>query len=173
MHYGEIKNCDIANGRGVRISLFVSGCRNHCPNCFNQVTWDFNYGKEYTAETEAKILKMLEPTYIQGLTILGGEPMEIENQPGVLELIKKVKETYPSKSIWIYTGFTLDELYDPKCRACSPYVTEILKYLDCLVDGRFVEALKDITLHFRGSSNQRLINVQETLKQKKIVEYDY
>lgn len=167
MNYGEIKYVDIANGIGVRVSLFVSGCRNHCPHCFNEMTWAFNYGKKYTKEVEDDILEHLSKSYIEGLTILGGEPFEPENQEGILNLIKRVREEFPSKDIWIYTGFTLEELLEGT-RASTPLVKDILKNIDVLVDGRFVEALKDITLKFRGSSNQRLIDVKETIKNNRI-----
>lgn len=163
MHYCNIKNCDISNGIGVRVSLFVSGCRNHCKNCFQPETWDFNYGDEFTAETEEKILKMLVPSYIHGLTVLGGEPMEPENQKELLPFLKKVKADYPDKTIWLFTGFTFEELCDSSCRAKTEFTDEILSTLDVLVDGRFVEEKKNISLRFRGSENQRLIDVPATL----------
>lgn len=163
MHYCNIKNCDISNGIGVRVSLFVSGCRNHCKNCFQPETWDFNYGDEFTAETEEKILKMLVPSYIHGLTVLGGEPMEPENQKELLPFLKKVKADYPDKTIWLFTGFTFEELCDSSCRAKTEFTDEILSTLDVLVDGRFVEKKKNISLRFRGSENQRLIDVPATL----------
>lgn len=170
MYYGEIKNCDIANGLGVRISLFVSGCRNCCKNCFNEVTWSFTYGNPFTKDTVKDILDLLKPDYIDGLTILGGEPLEPENQKGVLDLIKKVKNTYKDKkTIWIYTGFTYEELTeDESCRAHTDLIPDIFKQLDILVDGRFVEELKDIRLKFRGSSNQRVIDMKQTLQTGKI-----
>lgn len=163
MNYCNIKNCDISNGVGVRVSLFVSGCRNHCKNCFQPETWDFNYGDEFTAETEEKILKMLVPSYIHGLTVLGGEPMEPENQKELLPFLKKVKADYPDKTIWLFTGFTFEELCDSSCRAKTEFTDEILSTLDVLVDGRFVEEKKNISLRFRGSENQRLIDVPATL----------
>lgn len=163
MHYCNIKNCDIANGAGVRVSLFVSGCRNHCKNCFQPETWAFDYGEEFTAATEEKILKMLAPSYIQGLTVLGGEPMEPENQKVLLPFLKKVKATYPDKTIWLFTGFTFEELHDASCRARTEYTDEILLLPNVLVDGRFVEEKKNISLRFRGSENQRLIDVPATL----------
>ena len=172
MYYGEIKNCDIANGQGVRVSLFVSGCRNHCEHCFQPQTWDFNYGNPYTAETEAQIFKMLEPSYIDGLTLLGGEPFEPENQPVLAELVCKVKERYPEKNVWAFTGFTLDELLMPTCRGNCPSTAKLLSMIDVLVDGRFVESLKDISLRFRGSSNQRLIDLPKTLKSGNTVLWD-
>lgn len=173
MHYGEIKTCDIANGIGVRVSLFVSGCRNCCKNCFNQMTWAFNYGKEFTSETMSYLLTNLNNNYIDGLTILGGEPLEKENQSEVLNIIKRVKEVFPNKSIWLYTGFTFEEITsDITCRANTPLINEILANIDVLVDGRFIEEEKDICLHFRGSRNQRLINVKETLKNNKLTILD-
>ena len=163
MNYCNVKNCDIANGVGVRVSLFVSGCRNRCKNCFQPETWDFNYGKPFDEQTEEKLMKMLAPSYINGLTVLGGEPMEPENQRALLPFLKKVKAAYPQKTIWLYTGFTLDELRSPDCRAHTEYTEEILKLLTVLVDGRFVEEKKNISLRFRGSENQRLIDVAATL----------
>ena len=168
MHYCNIKDCDIANGIGVRVSLFVSGCRNHCKNCFQPETWAFDYGEEFTAETEDKILKMLAPSYIHGLTVLGGEPMEPENQKALLPFLKRIKATYPDKNIWLFSGFTLEEIRSPGCRANTEYAPEILKLLDVLVDGRFVEEKKDISLRFRGSSNQRLIDIPATLATGKV-----
>ena len=172
MNYGEIKNCDIANGEGVRVSLFVSGCTHHCKNCFNSETWDFKYGKPYTKETEDYILSLLEPSYIKGLTILGGEPFEPANQKAVLPLLKRFREKFGnSKTIWCYSGYKLDdELLSPSRARCD-VTDEYLSLIDVLVDGEFVEELKNISLKFRGSSNQRIINVPETLKQKKIVIY--
>ncbi len=170
MYYGEIKKCDIANGVGVRVSLFVSGCLNHCPNCFNQITWDFEYGKVFDEYTENEIVELLKPSHIAGLTILGGEPLEPRNQGGVLQLIKKVKKEVPNKTIWIYSGFTLEELLGKQeSRAYTDNSLKILENIDVLVDGRFIEKLKDITLHFRGSSNQRIIDVPQTLKNNEII----
>lgn len=162
MNYATIKNCDIANGLGVRVSLFVSGCRHHCKNCFNEVAWDFQYGQRFTEETEDYLLSLLEPEYINGLSILGGEPMEPENQGPLLAFIKKVKEQYPQKDIWCYTGFTLEELVGDS-RAHTERIKDLLSYIDVLVDGKFIDAKKDITLKFRGSSNQRLIDVKKVL----------
>ena len=169
MNYANIKYNDIANGEGVRTSLFVSGCTHHCPHCFNKETWDFNFGKPFTKETEDEILKSLEPYHINGLTLLGGEPMEPANQQGLLEFVKKVKETYPEKTIWCYTGYLFDtELLSPS-RAHCPWTREFLSYIDILVDGEFKIALKDITLRFKGSSNQRVIDVQSSLKENKVI----
>ncbi len=172
MNYCNVKNCDIANGVGVRVSLFVSGCRNRCKNCFQPETWDFNYGKPFDEQTEEKLMKMLAPSYINGLTVLGGEPMEPENQRALLPFLKKVKAAYPQKTIWLYTGFTLEELRSPDCRAHTEYTEEILKLLSVLVDGRFVEEKKNISLRFRGSENQRLIDVAATLAAGSVTLWD-
>ena len=172
MNYCNVKNCDIANGAGVRVSLFVSGCRNRCKNCFQPETWDFNYGKPFDEQTEEKLMKMLAPSYINGLTVLGGEPMEPENQRALLPFLKKVKAAYPQKTIWLYTGFTLEELRSPDCRAHTEYTEEILKLLTVLVDGRFVEEKKNISLRFRGSENQRLIDVAATLAAGSVTLWD-
>lgn len=168
MHYGNIKNCDIADGPGVRVSLFVSGCTNHCENCFQPETWDFDYGKEFTSETEDELLKLLSPSYIAGLTVLGGEPFEPSNQRALLPFLKRVRETFPSKTIWIYSGFTFEQLLNRNEHCSCEATREILSICDVLVDGRFINSLKDITLLFRGSSNQRLIDLKETLKTDKI-----
>ena len=168
MHYGEIKNCDIANGIGVRVTLFVSGCTNCCKNCFQPQTWDFEYGNEFTEETENKIIEMLAPSYINGLTLLGGEPFEKRNQRALLPFIKKVKEIYPEKTIWAYSGFTLEELMTEGSKPNCEVTEDILRLIDVLVDGRFVEEKKDITLKFRGSSNQRLIDMNKTRQNKKV-----
>ena len=144
MNYGTIKNYDIANGTGVRVSLFVSGCRHHCKGCFNSETWDFNYGNPYTKEVEAEILEALKPAYIQGFSLLGGEPFEPENQKELAGLLQKIKESYPEKNVWCYTGYL-------KMLAC----------IDTLVDGEFIEAEKDLTLEFRGSRNQRILHLDE------------
>jgi len=169
MHYGNIKNCDIANGIGVRVTLFVSGCTNRCPHCFQPETWDFCYGQPFTAETEAKLLKMLEPSYIDGLTLLGGEPFEPENQRALLPFVKRVRERLPHKTIWAYSGFTLDEMKTDGSHPRCEVTDELLAQLDVLVDGRFVEELKDISLLFRGSSNQRLIDMKKTLDEGRVI----
>lgn len=169
MHYGNIKNCDIANGIGVRVTLFVSGCTNRCPHCFQPETWDFCYGQPFTAETETELLKMLEPSYIDGLTLLGGEPFEPENQRALLPFVKRVRERLPHKTIWAYSGFTLDEMKTDGSHPRCEVTDELLAQLDVLVDGRFVEELKDISLLFRGSSNQRLIDMKKTLDEGRVV----
>lgn len=159
MYYGEIKNCDIANGEGVRVTLFVSGCTNHCEQCFQPQTWAFDYGQPFTRETEDRILELLAPDYINGLTLLGGEPFEPENQRALLPFLRRVRAAYPLKNIWAYSGFTYEELLNPECHAHCAATEALLDLLDVLVDGRFVESLKDISLRFRGSSNQRLIDL--------------
>ena len=169
MHYGNIKNCDIANGIGVRVTLFVSGCTNRCPHCFQPETWDFCYGQPFTAETETELLKMLEPSYIDGLTLLGGEPFEPENQRVLLPFVKRVRERLPHKTIWAYSGFTLEEMKTDGSHPRCEVTDELLAQLDVLVDGRFVEELKDISLLFRGSSNQRLIDMKKTLDEGRVI----
>ena len=162
MYYGEIKDCDIANGEGVRVSLFVSGCTNRCRHCFQPQTWAFDYGQPFTQETEERILSLLSPGYVNGLTLLGGEPFEPENQRALLPFVRRVKAAYPEKSVWAYSGFTYEELLEEGTHAHCEATAELLGLLDVLVDGRFVEALKDISLRFRGSSNQRLIDLNST-----------
>jgi anaerobic ribonucleoside-triphosphate reductase activating protein len=172
MYYGEIKNCDIANGIGVRVSLFVSGCTNHCEECFQPQTWAFDYGKPFTEETEADILRMLAPDYIDGLTLLGGEPFEPANQRVLLPFIKKVKETYPRKTIWCFTGFLMDKELQQENYARCEVTDQMLSMIDVLVDGRFVKNLYDISLRFRGSSNQRIIDVPKTLQSGQITPWE-
>ena len=169
MHYGNIKFNDIANGEGVRTSLFVSGCTHHCKGCFNPETWDFNYGNEFTKEIEDKIIDSLKPSHISGLTLLGGEPMEPANQKVLLEFVKRVKQIYPQKTIWCYTGYLFDEELLKPSRAHCPWTKELLSYIDILIEGEFKYELKDITLRFKGSSNQRVIDVQESLKQNQVI----
>lgn len=169
MYYGEIKKCDIANGEGVRVSLFVSGCTHHCPGCFNQATWDFDYGKEYTEETEREILDAIAPEYINGLSLLGGEPFEPQNQQFLVQLLRKVRERFPKKTVWCYTGYLFDKDLLSESRARCGHTDEMLSMIDVLVDGRFVEKLKDIRLLFRGSSNQRIIDVPKSIQSGEIV----
>lgn len=193
MNYGEIKKCDIANGEGVRVSLFVSGCTHRCKGCFNPETWDFQYGKPFAQETEEELLESLSPEYIAGLTLLGGEPFEVGNQRALTPFLKKMKELYPQKDIWCYTGYTLEtdllgtgsvqwetepdksadtegadcgeaQCMYPRCECTD----EMLSLIDVLVDGEFVEEKKDISLVFRGSSNQRLIDLPKTLRTGRI-----
>ena len=157
MNYAEIKEYDIANGPGVRVSLFVSGCRNACPGCFNPETWDFNFGRPFTTETEEEILGMLLPDYIEGLTILGGEPFEPENQEALTGLLRKVKKIYPNKSVWCYTGYTYEKDLLGGGAKHTRFTDEMLSLIDILVDGRFILEEKDITLLYRGSRNQRIL----------------
>ena len=171
MKYATIKTVDIANGTGVRVSLFVSGCTHRCPECFNEIAWDFNYGEEFNQETIDLILKALEPSHIAGLTLLGGEPMELVNQEGLLPLLQQVRKMYPDKDIWCYTGYLYEDLL-PGGKVHGPYSDEILSYLDILVDGPFILAQKNIRLKFRGSENQRIIDVKRTNQYRQIVLWD-
>ena len=164
MNYGEIKNFDIANGEGVRVSLFVSGCTHHCKNCFNPETWSFEYGKPFTKETEDYIIECLSPNYIDGLSLLGGEPFEPQNQEVLLPFLRKVKNELPNKNIWCYTGYLFDRELLSESRARCEFTDEMLSLIDVLVDGEFVQAMHDISLAFRGSSNQRIIDVQKSLE---------
>ncbi len=166
MHYGQIKNCDIANGEGVRVTLFVSGCTNRCKGCFQPETWDFNYGQSFTQDTENQIIKMLEPDYINGLTLLGGEPFEPENQRILLPFVKRVKDTYPHKNIWAFSGFTIEQLLTSSPHPRCEVTDELLSFIDVLVDGKFDIEKKNIRLRFRGSENQRILNLPETLRSK-------
>ena len=167
VYYGEIKKCDIANGIGVRVSLFVSGCTHHCKGCFNPETWSFDYGRPFTEETEEEILRLLEPPYISGLTLLGGEPMEYENQRALAPFVKKVKERFPEKTIWCYTGYLFEDILNRMLLALE-CTKDILNCLDVLVDGPFVEEEKELGLRFRGSKNQRIIDVKKSLTEGKI-----
>ena len=169
MNYANIKFNDIANGEGVRTSLFVSGCTHHCKHCFNPETWDFNYGNKFTEDVENKIIESLKPSHISGLTLLGGEPMEPANQKVLLEFVKRVKQIYPQKTIWCYTGYLFDEELLKPSRAHCPWTRELLSYIDILIDGEFKYELKDITLRFKGSSNQRVIDVKESLTQNQVI----
>lgn len=172
MNYAEIKNCDIANGPGVRISLFVSGCTHHCPGCFNQVAWDFGYGIPFTQQTIDEILELLKPGYIKGLTLLGGEPFEPENQGPIVELLRQIKEKYPQKSIWAFSGYVFDRDILSGHLGDWEITREYLSYLDVLVDGPFVEAKKNLSLRFRGSENQRLIDVKASLASGTVVPWE-
>ena len=170
MNYANIKYCDIANGEGVRTSLFVSGCTNHCEECFQPQTWDFGYGQPFTREVEDQIIRSLQPYYINGLTLLGGEPFEPANQRALLPFLRRVRQSCPGKDIWCFTGFRLDdELWKdgsyPRCEVTD----DMLSLIDVLVDGRYVKALKDISLRFRGSSNQRLIDLPASIRAHTIV----
>lgn len=170
MNYGQIKKCDIANGVGVRVTLFVSGCTNHCFNCFQPETWDFDYGKPFTAETEAEIFAELDKPFIAGLTLLGGDPFEPCTQRALVPFLRRVRARYPDKTIWAYSGFTLDRELTvdgshPRCEVTD----EMLSMLDVLVDGRYVDELRNISLRFRGSSNQRIIDMNLTRRAGQIV----
>lgn len=163
MNYCRINSCDIANGPGVRVSLFVAGCRRHCPGCFNSETWDFAAGKPFTPEVQERILRLLAPEHIAGLTILGGEPFEPENQPALLPLVKAVSDRFPDKTIWAYTGFLLDDLKLGGI-ANGPCTDALLSFVDVLVDGPFIIDRQDVSLMFRGSSNQRVIELNRYRK---------
>ena len=168
MNYATIKNCDIANGPGVRISLFVSGCTHHCKGCFIEVAWDFDYGEPFTQQTIRTILDMMKPGYIKGLTLLGGEPFEPQNQGPIVELLRQVKKAYPQKSIWAFSGYLYEKITSHTLGDWA-VTQEFLSYLDVLVDGPFVEEKKNLALRFRGSENQRLIDMPATLASGKIV----
>lgn len=171
MNYGEIKSFDIANGEGVRVSLFVSGCTHHCKNCFNKETWDFNFGKPFTKEVEDSIIEMLASNYIDGFSLLGGEPFEPQNQRVLTPFLKRIKEKFPDKSIWCYTGYLFDDELLSESRARCECTDEMLSLIDVLVDGEFVQDLYNITLVFRGSENQRIIDVQKSLETGEICNY--
>lgn len=174
MNWAEIKTNDIANGEGVRTSLFVSGCRHHCKNCFNSITWDFGYGNLFTEETMEEIFNSVDHDWINGITLLGGEPFEPENQKVLVPFLVMFREKFPNKNVWCYTGFTFEEILgttEPKSRAATDISKEMLSLIDVLVDGPFIEDLHSITLKFRGSSNQRIIDIKKTAEQKKIVLY--
>ena len=168
MNYAAIKNNDIANGPGIRVSLFVSGCTHHCPGCFNAIAWDFNYGEEFTDKTIEHILQLMAPDRVQGLTLLGGEPFEPQNQGELVKLVLKVKEKYPKKNIWIYTGYLYEDII--LGRVGDPVVAkELVSCADVIVDGRFVREKKNLSLRFRGSENQRLIDAQQSLQLGEVV----
>ncbi|MBS5646938.1 MAG: anaerobic ribonucleoside-triphosphate reductase activating protein [Clostridia bacterium] len=170
MHVGEVMTADVANGEGMRVSVFVSGCRNHCKGCFQPQTWDFNYGREYTPEIEQFIIDELSKSYYDGITILGGDPMEPENQEPVLRLLRRIKKELPDKNVWVYTGYVYDRDLVPGGKRFVDGVTrELLESIDILIDGRFVEELKNLMLNFRGSGNQRIIKMKETLETGKVV----
>ena len=171
MNYGAIKKCDIANGVGVRTVLFVSGCTHHCKGCFQPETWNFDYGERYTKETEDEIIESLRPDYVDGITLLGGEPFEPENQRELVKLLRRIKKELPQKTVWSFSGFTYEELAGDS-RAVCEVTNEMLSMLDVLVDGEFVEAKRNISLRFRGSENQRLIDMNKTRKEGKIVLWD-
>ena len=172
MNYADIKKADIANGTGVRVSVFVSGCTHHCKNCFNQEAWDFNYGKEFTQKEIDKVISELNHSYVEGLSLLGGEPLEYKNQQGLLPLLKRVKEKFPDKDIWCYTGYSFDKDVVGHMFENWPETKELMSYIDVVVDGKFEEDKKDLSLKFRGSKNQRIIDVQKSLKTHQIIPYE-
>ena len=169
MNYADIKKIDVANGEGVRVSVFVSGCNHHCKGCFNQCAWDFNYGKEFSEKEEQQIIDYMNHDYISGLSLLGGEPLEPRNQVGLLPLVKKVKEKFPNKNIWCYTGFDFEKDVLGKMAKDNETTRELLKYIDVIVDGKFEEDKRDLKLQFRGSSNQKIVDVKKSLQTGQIV----
>lgn len=172
MNYADIKQFDIANGDGVRVSLFVSGCTHHCKGCFNQDTWDFDYGEPFTDKEIDLIIDYLKPDYVQGLSLLGGEPMEQRNQKALLPLLRRVHETYPQKTVWCYSGYLFDQdILERMCKE-SEITRELIQYIDILVDGEFILERKNLKINFRGSDNQRIIDVKKSLKENKIVHWE-
>lgn len=169
MNYADIKRYDVANGPGVRVSVFVSGCIHRCPGCFNEEAWDFNFGKPFTQETIDYIIDLLKPDFYKGITFLGGEPLEHVNQQGLLPLARKIREVYPEKSIWCFTGYDFEKDVLGRMINEWPETKELLSYIDVLVDGEFIEAQKDLSLVFKGSANQRHILVQESMKSGSLV----
>ena len=169
MNYADIKRYDVANGPGVRVSVFVSGCTHRCPGCFNEEAWDFNFGKPFTQETIDYIIDLLKPDFYKGITFLGGEPLEHVNQQGLLPLARKIREVYPEKSIWCFTGYDFEKDVLGRIINEWPETKELLSYIDVLVDGEFIEAQKDLSLVFKGSANQRHILVQESMKSGSLV----
>lgn len=172
MKYAQLKKRDVANGPGVRVSLFVSGCTHHCKGCFNPETWDFDYGDIFDEKIQNEIISLIEPSYIRGLTVLGGEPMEKPNQKALLPFIEKVRERYPEKDIWFYTGYTFETDFSGNGRAVCEETDKLLSLIDVLVDGEFIEEQKNLRLHFRGSENQRIIDVKQSLLSGKTVLMD-
>ncbi len=173
MNYAEVKYCDIANGIGCRTVLFVSGCRNACIGCFQPETWAFDFGQGFDEKIQQEILASLAPAYIQGLTLLGGDPMEEENQEALVPFLRKVKEAHPTKDIWAYTGYIYDQDLVAGGRKHTPFTDEMLSMIDILVDGPFIQEEKDITLRFRGSRNQRIIDMKKTLADGIVVTSEY
>ena len=173
MNYADIKRIDVANGPGIRVSIFVSGCTHCCKNCFNPETWDFGYGKTFTNYTIDEIIGYMKPDYIKGITLLGGDPLEPSNQEGLLPLLRKIKECYPQKDVWCFTGYLFDEdIMEHMMEEC-PHTKEFMSFIDVMVDGPFMEELKDLSLKFKGSSNQRTILGQESMNEKKVILYDF
>ena len=174
MNYGQVFYADTANGIGARISLFVSGCTHHCPGCFNEETWDFNFGDPFTRDVEDDIIEHLRPSYIDGLSLLGGEPMEAQNQRALLPFLERLKQEVPHATVWIYSGYTFEELLDETNSRCHTEATRrILELADILVDGKFILAEKDVKLRFRGSRNQRILELKESLKENRPVHSRY
>ena len=170
MRYAQIRNMDISNGNDIGVSLFTQGCRFHCKNCFNKETWDFNGGKEWTEEIENKFFELINRPYIKRVSILGGEPLVDDNITDVFDLITKIKDEFPNKNIWLYTGYTLEDILNNPLRDMNTTLRRrIVTMCDILVDGRYIDEQRDLTLKWRGSQNQRVINIQETLKQGKII----
>ncbi|MCH5252607.1 MAG: anaerobic ribonucleoside-triphosphate reductase activating protein [Lachnospiraceae bacterium] len=172
MNYADIKQYDVANGTGIRVSVFVSGCTHHCKECFNKEAWDFHYGKPFTKKEIEDVISYLEPDYVAGLSLLGGEPLEPENQEGLLPLLRKVHETYPEKSVWCYTGYLFDkDIIGRMCKE-SEIAKELLSYIDILVDGEFIAEKKNLKVNFRGSDNQRIIDVKKSLAAGEVVHWE-
>lgn len=181
MNYAQIRSMDVSNGEGIGVSLFVQGCDFHCKNCFNSETWEFSKGQEWNDKTKNQFLKLIETPFIQRVSILGGEPLHPKNVQNVLKIVDEIRVSYPTKNIWLYTGYTWEEIWikdniktgdkvkDMREKAIKNLSRQVVRMCDVLIDGRYVDELRDISLHWRGSSNQRVINVQETLKQKQIV----
>lgn len=169
MYYATIKPRDIANGPGVRVSLFVSGCNHHCKNCFNEEAWDFHYGEPFTQETIDHIIDLMRPNFVKGITLLGGEPFDPKNQSAVVELLRQIKQELPYKSIWAFTGYVFDRDIWPGKLGDPAITEEYVRYLDVLVDGPFIEEKKNLSLRFRGSENQRIIDMKKTLAAGEIV----
>ena len=176
MNYAQIRSMDISNGEGIGVSLFVQGCDFHCKNCFNSETWEFSKGQEWNDKTKNQFLKLIETPFIQRVSILGGEPLHPKNVQNVLKIVDEIRVSYPTKNIWLYTGYTWEEIMTPIISDINSKQLKILQMrkelvskCDVLIDGRYVDELRDVSLHWRGSSNQRVINVQETLEQKQIV----
>ncbi len=172
MNYADIKRIDVANGPGVRVSLFVSGCTHHCKGCFNPETWNFNYGQCFTEDKVDEVLSYLEPDHIKGLSLLGGEPFEYSNQAGLLPLMRRVKAKYPHKDVWCYTGYDFEKDIKGRMMLNWPETRELITYIDILVDGEFEEDKKDLTLRFKGSSNQRIIDVKKSLEANELILWD-
>ncbi len=169
MHYADIKKYDVANGPGVRISLFVSGCTHHCKGCFNQDAWDFKYGNIFTKNEEDEIIEYLKNDFVSGITVLGGEPFEYVNQEGILPLLKRIRKEFPNKTIWVFSGYLFDKDIVDKMSKSNDTTKELLKYIDVIVDGKFELEKKNLRLKFRGSSNQRIIDVKNSLKANKVI----